>query len=104
MNTKKSLAANLMLLLITLSCSTRAMAQAPSQTDPRPVEKIKAKLVKIGVRRDLTVTLANRDEYHGTIQAIEDQSFKMYEVDLRNMVEFKYADVRKMQSGYGHSR
>ena len=104
MNAKQFLAACLLLSLITFACSTRAVAQTPSQTDAQAIEKIKAKVVKIGMRRDVTVRMTNGDEYHGTLQAIEDASFKIYEVDLRNMIEFNYSEVGKVQSGYGHSR
>lgn len=67
-------------------------------------EKIKAKVAKIGPGQDVTVTLSNGDKYYGSIQGLEADNFKMYEVDLKQLVEFKYAEVKKMESGYGHSR
>ncbi len=72
-------------------------------TDSR-TEKIKAKVAKIGPGHEATVTLSNGDSYHGSIQNLEDDNFKVYEVDLKQLVEFKYTEVKKMESGYGHSR
>ena len=54
--------------------------------------------------KEVTVSLSNGDHYHGSIQSVEDDNFKMYEVDLKRLVEFKYTEVKKVESGYGHSR
>jgi small nuclear ribonucleoprotein (snRNP)-like protein len=80
-----------------------AAAQGNIAKDSR-TEKIKAKVTKIGMGKDVTVRLSNGDNYYGSIQSVEDDSFKMYEVDLKRLVEFKYSEVRKVESGYGHSR
>ncbi|HYX28467.1 MAG TPA: hypothetical protein VE863_07865 [Pyrinomonadaceae bacterium] len=90
------------LMLITFAGATSSFAQTPSQTEA--IEKIKAKVIRVGMGQDVTVKTANRDEYHGTVQGIEDTAFKIYEVDLRRMIDFKYSEVAKVQSGYGHSR
>jgi len=90
-----------------LSARTQAPVSAGSQgntaTDSR-TEKIKAKVTKIGMGKDVTVSLSNGDIFHGSIQSVEDDNFKMYEVDLKQLVEFKYTEVKKVESGYGHSR
>ena len=54
--------------------------------------------------KEVTVSLSNGDNYHGSIQSVEDDNFKMYEVDLKQLVEFKYTEIKKVESGYGHSR
>src|SRR5256885_981784 len=78
-------------------------SQGNVATDSQPA-KIKAKVAKIGPGHEATITLSNGDSYHGSIQNVENNSFKVYEVDLKQLVEFKYTEVKKMESGYGHSR
>ena len=78
-------------------------SQGNVATDSR-TEKIKAKVTKIGPGHEATIKLNNGDTYYGSIQDVEDDNFKVYEVDLKQLVEFKYTEVKKMESGYGHSR
>ena len=80
-----------------------AGAQGNTATDS-PTEKIKAKVTKIGMGKEVTVSLSNGDNHYGSIQSVEDDSFKRYEVDLKQLVEFKYTEIKKVESGYGHSR
>jgi hypothetical protein len=79
--------------------SAQSNTTADSQT-----EKIKAKVAKIGIGKDVTVTLSGGDNCHGSIKSVAADSFVIYEVDLKQPLEFKYAEVKKVQSGYGHSR
>src|SRR5438105_3937856 len=76
-----------------------AGTQVNTATDSR-TEKIKAKVTKIGIGKEVTVSLSNGDHYHGSIQSVEDDNFKVYEVDLKQLVEFKYNEIKKVESGY----
>lgn len=109
--TARDLSCLLIALALAFGQSLSARAQAPASAaaqgnraiDSR-AEKIKAKVTKIGIGKDVTVRLSNGDNYHGSIQSVEDENFKLYEVDLKRLVEFKYIEVKKVESGYGHSR
>jgi len=96
--------------IMTLMQTGIARAQAPASgvTQAGTIadalsEKIKARVQKIG-RNDVTVTLLNRDEHCGAIKSIENDKFVLYEVDMKQLLEISYADVKKVESGYGHSR
>jgi hypothetical protein len=52
----------------------------------------------------VTITLRGKDEHCGAIKNIEADKFLIYEVDLKQLLEISYADVKKVESGYGHSR
>ena len=80
---------------------TSAMAQSAPSSD---AEKIKAKVTKIGIGNEVTVIVLNRDEYHGSISSVDSNSFTIDEVDLKQPIVMKYAEVKKVQTGYGHSR
>jgi hypothetical protein len=102
-------------VLVAIALGTAQPLRAPAQgrvpagtqgntaTDSR-TDKIKVKVAKIGPGHEATITLNNGDSFHGSIQNVEDDNFKVYEVDLKQLVEFKYTEVKKMESGYGHSR
>lgn len=98
---RKSLTLGLMVLLVSVSVPG---ASAQSQTHDQAAERIKAKVTRLGVGKDITLTLLNRDLYHGSIHAVENDGFKLYEVDLKQVIECKYDQARKVESGYGHSR
>jgi hypothetical protein len=66
-------------------------------------DKLWEKVTRIGLQNEITVKLNNKDEYHGTVEAIENDAFKIYEVDLKQVVEFKFAEVRKVEKGFGHN-
>ena len=94
---RRSIAILLLVLVPNLIFASSAPAQ--SQTVPA-ADTIRAKVSKIGLRHDITVTLNNKGEYRGTVEAVENETFKIYEVDLKHPVEFKFAEVRKVEKGY----
>ena len=51
------------------------------------------------MRNEITVTLTNLDIYHGSVDNIGDDTFKIDEVDLQKVLEFKYAEVKKATGG-----
>jgi len=98
---KKILATTLAILIVGLGGANAARAQAA--LDPQ-AEKIKTKVNKIGVGRDVTVRLKTDDEYHGSVRTVTADGFTVYEVDLKQSLDLKFTDVKKVQEGYGHSR
>ncbi len=83
--------------------SAPAYCQSP-QNNPPPaslVQQVKDQVRKIGLGEDVTVILFSGVEYYGAISKIEPDSFEIAEVDLKQMVAIAYADVRKVEKGYG---
>jgi hypothetical protein len=62
---------------------------------------VKDYVQKIGQGKDVTVILSSGVEYYGAISKIEPDSFEIAEVDLKQMVAISYADVYKVEKGYG---
>ena len=99
MNLRRSITIGQLVLLLNLFFASAA--PAPSQTASAAAEKIRDKVTAIGLQKNVTVRLNNKDVYHGTVEAVENETFKIYEVDLKQVVEFKFAEVRKVEKGYG---
>ena len=90
----------LLSVLLILPVFPPARAQQP-QGSTAKIDKIAAKIMKIGVRADVTVKLYNGKTLHGFINRIEDQEFEISEVDLKTSVVVRYDQVKKVESGYG---
>jgi len=84
--------------------ATSASVLSQTTATAQPANRIKAKVTKIGLSNEITVTLPNRDIYHGSVDDIGDDAFRIAEVDLQKVLEFKYAEVKKVDRGYGHTR
>jgi len=83
--------------------SAPAYCQSP-QNSPAPapqIQTVKDQVQKIGKGEDVTVILFSGVEYYGAISKIESDSFEIAEVDLKQIVAISYADVLKVQEGYG---
>jgi hypothetical protein len=83
--------------------SAPAYCQSP-QNNPASapqIQRVKDQVQKIGKGEDVTVILFSGVEYYGAISKIEPDSFEIAEVDLRQMVAIVYADVKKVEKGYG---
>ena len=92
------------LMFVSVSiCEGQTSAPSSPQADSE-IEKIKAKVNKIRIGKDLTVNLKGGGEYYGSLQNIDADSFKIYEVDLKQLLEIKYSEVKSLSKGYGHSR
>ena len=108
---KRSVCCAVLAFSLTLMQTSISRAQVPSSratqgsatADPL-TEKIKVRVQKLGTGKDVTITLRGRDEHCGTIKSIENDKFVLYEVDMKQLLEISYADVKKVESGYGHSR
>ena len=74
--------------------------QTPKSSDTR-IEKVKAKVNRIGVREDITVFHINGKKYHGFVLRISDTDFEITEVDRKTNYTFQYSEVKKVDEGYG---
>jgi hypothetical protein len=80
-----------------------AYCQSP-QNNPASsaqIQIVKDQVQKIGMGEDVTVILVSGMEYYGAISKIESDSFEIDEVDLKQMVTIDYANVKKVEKGYG---
>ena len=99
----KSLIAIIFALILTVRIPAASIAdtvQTPKSSDTR-IEKVKAKVNKIGVREDITVFHINGEKYHGFVLRISDTDFEITEVDRKTNYTFQYSDVKKVDEGYG---
>jgi hypothetical protein len=83
--------------------SAPAYCQSP-QNNPASesrIQTVKDQVQKVGKGEDVTVILLSGVEYYGSISKIEPDSFEIAEVDLKQMVAISYADVKKVEKGYG---
>ena len=62
--------------------------------------KIRHQLESLGYGRDVTLRLRHGRDYHGRIVDTGDQSFRIDEVDLRQVVIISYSDTNRIDAGY----
>jgi hypothetical protein len=99
----KSLIAIIFMLILTVRIPAASIGdpfQTPKSSDTR-IEKVKAKVNKIGVRENITVFHIDGKKYHGFVLRISDTDFEITEVDRKNNYTFQYSDVKKIDEGYG---
>jgi hypothetical protein len=83
-------------------CQQPTPATAPQNSatpDPHAL-KIRHQLEYIGLTHDVTVKLRHGRDYHGRIVAIDDDGFKIDEIDLNQVVGISYADTSRIDRGY----
>ncbi len=66
--------------------------------------EIKKAVNKIGLREDITVIRNDDKWFYGRVEAIENDSFTIYEIDQNTKMMFDYSQVSKVYKGYGTSR
>ena len=104
---KNSLLITLILLAV-LAANTRIgyCQQSPPNASPNTsipdahTLKIRHQLEYLGFGRDVTVRLRHGRDYHGRIVDTGDQSFRIDEVDLRQVVIISYSDTKRIDAGY----
>jgi hypothetical protein len=85
------------------------VASTAGQTSPSAVStalsteglKIKGKVEKLGLGHEVTVKMNDGREFHGSIKVIDPDGFTLAEVDLRQLLDLKYNDTKKVSAGYG---
>jgi len=99
----KSLIVIVIMLILTIripAASVYDPVQTPKSSDTR-IEKVKAKVNKIGVRENITVFHIDGKKYHGFVLRISDSDFEITEVDRKTNYTFQYSEVKKVDEGYG---
>ena len=99
----KSLIAIILMLILTIrvpAVGVDDFVQTPKSPDIR-IEKVKAKVNKIGVRENITVFHTDGKKYHGFVVRIGDSDFEITEVDRKTNYTFQYSEVKKVDEGYG---
>jgi hypothetical protein len=99
----KSLIAIIFMLILTIripAASVDDPVQTPKSSDTR-IEKVKAKVNKIGVRENITVFHIDGKKYHGFVLRISDSDFEITEVDRKTNYTFQFSEVKKVDEGYG---
>lgn len=64
--------------------------------------KIKRMVEKVGIAGKATLFLKNGDDLHGNIVSIDEESFQITEVDLKQVITLHYKNVKKVRKGYGN--
>ena len=97
------LAVLISLALLLSNARSGAYAQSGVSTPPLSpqAEKIKQQTTKLGVGNKATVIMLDKTEYYGAIKSIEADGFLLWEMDTKQLIEFKYGDVKKVRKGYG---
>ncbi|MGH9906300.1 MAG: hypothetical protein ACRD8U_12055 [Pyrinomonadaceae bacterium] len=85
-------------------CQQPAAQPSPQiavNVDPH-AEKMKRNILKLGVGHQVTAVLKDGIEYHGAITEISDGSFKLTEVDLKQVFTVRYDNIKKLYRDYSH--
>lgn len=70
--------------------------------EDRRAEQIKWKLRSLGIASRVTILLNNRNERYGSIERIDEDSFQLAEVDLKQVFTVSYNEVKRVREGYGN--
>ena len=94
------------LIALVLVCTVavnapRGQSKTTSKEEKR-VEEVKWKIRNLGIASRVTVKLNNGNERYGSIEHIDEDSFQLAEVDLKQVYTVSYSDVRKIREGYGN--
>ena len=80
---------------------TSPTSQKPTKEDRR-TEQIKWKLRSLGIASRVTIMLNNGNDRYGSIERIDEDTFQLAEVDLKQVVTVSYSGVKKVREGYGN--
>ena len=104
----RSLALRVICASLLLLNGRPALCQQPT-TQPSPqiavenhTDKMKRNILKLGVGHQLTAVLKDGIEYHGAITEIGEESFKLAEIDLKQVFTVRYDNVKKLYRDYSH--
>ncbi len=105
---RHTLLATLTFLAILITSNHLCFAQTNStnssqtkQVKTVKLEKLKKQVEKIGVGGKITVIRLDERDFYGKVSNIEADGFQIEEVDLRQTIAFKYAEVKKIKTGDG---
>jgi hypothetical protein len=64
-------------------------------------EKLKNQVEKIGIGRKITAIRLDEREFYGSVTNMDADGFQIDEVDLNQIIVFKYNELKKVKKGYG---
>ena len=64
-------------------------------------EKLKKQVEKIGIGGKITVIRLDERKFYGSVNGIEDDNFQIQDVDTKQTLDFKYAELKKVKKGDG---
>ncbi len=65
------------------------------------MEKLKKRVEKIGVGGEITVIRLDKQDFYGQVSNIEADGFQIDEVDSKQIINFKYAEIKEIKTGDG---
>ena len=93
--------ASLISVCLTLQPGFVQSAPQASTQLAQQAEQVKREVEKIGIARKITVILKTGAEYYGSVARIDNSTFRIAEVDLRQEMTFEYLEVKKVRRDYG---
>jgi hypothetical protein len=95
------------LLSVSLSLAQGQQQTASTQPDKKiaeHAEKMRRNIEQKGVGHQVTIITKDGAEFHGAISEITDQDFRVAEIDMKQIVPFRYEDVKKIYGEFtqGH--
>ncbi len=78
-----------------------ASSNQSKQTNGNKAEKLKKQVEKIGVGGKITAVRLDGRDFYGKVSNIESDGFQMVEVDSKQTISFKYAELKKIHKGDG---
>ena len=91
-----------LVLICTVAVGAPRGQSKPATKEDKRVEEVKWKVRSLGIASRVTVKLNNGNERYGSIDRIDEDSFQLAEVDLKQLYTVSYRDVRKLREGYGN--
>lgn len=79
-----------------------ASPRPPTKEDSR-ADQIKWKVRSLGIAARVTIILNSGNERYGSVELIDDDSFQLAEVDLKQVFTIGYSEVKKVREGYGNT-
>lgn len=83
-------------------CVKLGFAQPPSAKDAKQIDRIKRDVENYGIATRVTVILKDNQERYGEIAQIDDDTFRIVETDMKQLLTFAYKDVKKVRFNYGN--
>jgi hypothetical protein len=83
-------------------CVKPGFAQPQSAKDAKQIDRIKRDVENYGIATRVTVILKDNQERYGEIAQIDDDTFRIVETDMKQLLTFAYKDVKKVRFNYGN--
>lgn len=97
--------ATLVAFLLLIACNQLAFSQTPvSSQDAKRIEKVKKDVEKIKVGNTITVSRLDNRDFFGRVKSIGNDDFEIIETDSKQVLSFKYVDIKNVREGDGNNR